>query len=97
LLKKEQKDLYDAFYESTHKNEYLSERTELLVGLAAAMGMNCQPCTKYYLLKAKKAGIKKGELSEVLAKVMAVAAGQKRLQMQEVLSNHKIDFDAFEE
>ena len=41
--------------------------------------MNCVPCTHYYLKETKKAKIKKGELSEVLAKVMAVAAGQKRL------------------
>jgi alkylhydroperoxidase/carboxymuconolactone decarboxylase family protein YurZ len=82
MLKKEQKKLYDAFYESTHNNEFLDDKTEVLVGLAASMGMNCQPCTKYYLHQAKKVGVKKGELSEVLAKVMAVAAGQKRLQMQ---------------
>jgi hypothetical protein len=30
-------------------------------------------------------------LSEVLAKVMAVAAGQKRLQVEEVLNRFKID------
>ena len=43
---------YDAFYESTHNNEFLDSKTELLVGLAAAMGMNCQPCTRYYLHQA---------------------------------------------
>ena len=96
MLNKKQRQLYDAFYESTHDNEYLDQKTEILVGLAAAMGMNCQPCTRYYLHQAKKAGISKGELSEVLAKVMAVAAGQKRLQMEEVISNYKIDLDAFE-
>lgn len=96
MLSKHHKELYDAFYESTHQNEFLDQRTEVLVGLAAAIGMNCQPCTRYYLNQAKKAGIKKGEVSEVLAKVMAVAAGQKRLQVQQVLEQYKIDIEAFE-
>ncbi len=96
MLSNHHKKLYDAFYESTHQNEYLDQKTEVLVGLAAAMGMNCQPCTHYYLQQAKNAGIKKGEISEVLAKVMAVAAGQKRLQAQQVLEEYKIDINTFE-
>ncbi len=76
------------FYESTHCTEFLGEKTELLVGLSAAIAMNCYPCIRYYLLKAKAAGVKKGEVSEVLAKVMAVAAGQKRLQFEEVISKY---------
>ncbi len=86
---------YGAFYRSTHDNEHLDSKTELLVGLSAAMAMNCLPCTKYYLNQAKKAGITKGEISDVTAKVMAVAAGQKKLQMQEVLERYKIDLDSF--
>lgn len=96
MLSKHHKELYDAFYESTHKNKFLDQKTEVLVGLAAAMGMNCQPCTKYYLHQAKKAGVNKGEISEVLAKVMAVAAGQKRLQAQEVIESSKIDLESYE-
>lgn len=96
MLSKHHRELYDAFYESTHNNEFLDEKTEVLVGLAAAMGMNCEPCTQYYLHQAKKSGVKKGEVSEVLAKVMAVAAGQKRLQAQQVLEQYKIDLDTFE-
>ncbi|EED26814.1 hypothetical protein VPMS16_2134 [Vibrio sp. 16] len=48
------------------------------------------------MLEAKKAGISKGEISDVTAKVMAVAAGQKKLQMQEVLNKYNIDLDSFE-
>tara|TARA_R110001583_G_scaffold195165_1_gene369761 strand:+ start:66 stop:356 length:291 start_codon:yes stop_codon:yes gene_type:complete len=96
VLTKHHKELYEAFYGSTHQNEYLDQKTEVLVGLAAAMGMNCQPCTRYYLHQAKKAGVKKGEVSEVLAKVMAVAAGQKRLQAQEVVEKYNIDIESFE-
>ncbi|EJG0913818.1 carboxymuconolactone decarboxylase family protein [Vibrio parahaemolyticus] len=95
MLGKHQKG-YEEFYHSTHENEHLDTRTELLVGLSAAMAMNCLPCTRYYLLEAKKAGISKGEISDVTAKVMAVAAGQKKLQMQEVLTKYNIDLDSFE-
>jgi alkylhydroperoxidase/carboxymuconolactone decarboxylase family protein YurZ len=95
MLTKQQQELYDSFYESTHKNEFLDKKTELLVGLSAAMAMNCAPCTEYYLKRAKEAQISKGEISEVLAKVMAVAAGQKRLQLQEVVKNYGIDLDAY--
>ena len=87
MLTRRQQELYDAFYESTHENEYLDRKTEVLIGLSAALAMNCSPCTSYYLQQARKAEISKGEISEVLAKVMAVAAGQKRLQMKEVLEN----------
>lgn len=95
MLTKRQQDLYNSFYESTHKNEYLDQKTEILVGLSAALAMNCSPCTEYYLKQAKKAKITKGEISEVLAKVMAVAAGQKRLQAQEVLEKYKIDLENY--
>jgi len=92
LLTKQQQALYDAFYESTHENTHLDEKTEILVGLSAAIAMNCHPCTSYYLRLAKQKSIAKGEISETLAKVMAVAAGQKRLQFQEVIDEYDIDF-----
>ena len=91
MLTKRQQKLYNSFYDSTHNNEYLDQKTEILVGLSAAMAMNCAPCVRYYLQQAKQAGVSKGEISEVLAKVMAVAAGQKRLQMEEVLESYVID------
>ena len=91
MLTKRQRKLDNSFYDSTHNNEYLDQKTEVLVGLSAAMAMNCAPCVRYYLRQAKQAGVSKGEISEVLAKVMAVAAGQKRLQMEEVLESYVID------
>lgn len=96
MLTSRQQALYDEFYESTHKNEFLDQKTEVLVGLSAAMAMNCSPCTEYYLVQAKTVGVSKGEISEVLAKVMAVAAGQKRLQAQEVVQKYKIDIESYE-
>lgn len=95
MLTKKQKDKYDSFYESTHENEYLDQRTEVLVGLSAAIAMNCAPCTRYYLKQAKQVKISKGEIEEVLAKVMAVSAGQKRLQMQEVLETYGINLESY--
>ena len=95
MLTKRQQGLYDSFYDSTHNNEYLEQKTEVLVGLSAAMAMNCAPCVRYYLQQAKQAGVSKGEISEVLAKVMAVAAGQKRLQMEQVLKGYEIDIESY--
>ena len=95
MLTKKQQKLYDSFYESTHNNEHIDTRTEILVGLSAALAMDCSPCTNYYLNEAKKANITKGEISEVLAKVMAVAAGQKRLQAQEVIERYGIDIESY--
>jgi len=95
MLTKEQQESYDHFYESTHSNEFLDTKTEVLVGLASAIAMSCKPCTAYYLKQAKKNGIVKGEILEVVAKVMAVSAGQKRLQTREVLSEFNIDLDDF--
>jgi len=94
MLTKRQQELYNLFYESTHNNEYLDQKTEVLVGLSTAMALNCSPCVRYYLEQAKQSGISKGEISEVLAKVMAVAAGQKRLQMQELLEGYDIDIES---
>ncbi len=96
ILTDKQNTAYNSFYESTHNNEYLDSKTEILIGLSAAIAMNCQPCTNYYLSKAKEAGICKGEIKEVLAKVMAVAAGQKKLQTQEVLNEFKVNLNEFE-
>ena len=88
---------YSDFYNSTKENEHLSAREGLLVGLSAAMAMNCIPCQRFYLLECKKAGITRGDISEVLAKVMAVSAGQKRLQFQEVLDRFQIQLQDFED
>ncbi|MCG8426906.1 MAG: carboxymuconolactone decarboxylase family protein [Chromatiales bacterium] len=97
MLTQRQQQAYEAFYATTHENEYLDTRTELLVGLAAAIALNCKPCTNYYLKQAQRAEIKRGEVAEVLAKVMAVSAGQKRLQTEEVLNRYRIELDDFTE
>lgn len=95
MLTKQHQQAYSEFYSSTHKNEFLDTKTEVLVGLAASIATDCLPCTQYYLQQAKKAGISKGEISEVLAKVMAIAAGQKRLQTEKVFADNGINLDDF--
>ncbi len=95
MLTEKHQELYDSFYESTHNNEFLDKRSEVLVGLSAAVAMNCAPCTAYYLKQAKMAKISKGEISEVVAKVMAVAAGQKRLQVDDVIESHGINLESY--
>ena len=97
MLTKQHRKLYDAFYESTHNNEFLDRKTEVLVGLSAAIAMNCEPCIRYYLDLARNTKISKGEISEVLAKVMAVSAGQKRLQMKDVVEHYSINLDSYKE
>ena len=37
MLNDRQQKLYEAFYDSTHENAHLDTRSELLVGLAAAI------------------------------------------------------------
>ncbi len=82
-LSKKQQKLYSDFYESTCKGEVLDLKTEALVGLSAAMAMNCKPCTSFYIKSCKSNNVSTDEVDAVLAKVMAVAAGQKRLQATE--------------
>ena len=40
MLTKAQQKGYEKFYESTHNNEFLDSKTEVLVGLAASIAMN---------------------------------------------------------
>jgi len=93
ILTETQKKLYNLFYESTHNNQHLDSKMEVLVGLSAALAMNCEPCINYYLKFAKNNNVSKGELSELIAKVMAVAAGQKRLQAEAIINNSGLDFE----
>ncbi|WP_413699066.1 carboxymuconolactone decarboxylase family protein [Psychromonas sp. KJ10-10] len=95
MLTKAQQEKYGEFYSSTHENEFLDSKTEVLVGLGYAIALNCKPCTNYYLGQAKKQNVVKGEISEVVAKVMAVSAGQKKLQTQAVLKENGIDLDSY--
>lgn len=91
MLTRRQQNLFEQFRDSTHANEHLGNREEILVGLTAAIALNCEPCIRYYMLQAKKMEISQGEMSEVVAKVMAVSANQKRLQAEEVFKRYLPD------
>lgn len=90
-LSPKQMKLYQEFYESTHDDGVLDSKTLLLVGLSAAIAMNCQPCTTYYIKMCKEAGVSRSEMQSVLAKVMAISAGQKRLQTEKALNELNIE------
>jgi len=91
ILDEKHQKLFSQFYNSTHKSKHIDEKTAVLVGLAAAMAINCYPCMEFYLKLAKKQNITKGEIGDVLAKVMAVSAGQKMAQFEEALSKYNVD------
>jgi len=93
ILTTKQQELYDSFYESARDNDHLDSKTELLVGLSAELAMKCEPCTHYYSGKAKASNITRGEISEVITKVMAVSAGQKRLQAEGIINTSGITFE----
>jgi alkylhydroperoxidase/carboxymuconolactone decarboxylase family protein YurZ len=93
ILTTKQHELYDSFCESIHHNDHLDSETELLVGLSAELAMKCEPCIHYYSGKANASNITRGEISEVITKVMAVSAGQKRLQAEGIINTSGITFE----
>ena len=88
MLTDRQQKLYNAFSESTHENEHLDPKTAAIVGLSAALALNCSACAEYYLQLAKKENVSRDEISEITAKVMAVSAGQKRVQAQRAMEKY---------
>lgn len=42
-MKSEQMDKFDQFYDSARHNQTLDDRTTLLLHLAAAMALGCEP------------------------------------------------------
>jgi len=93
ILTTKQQELHDSFYVPTHDNDHLDSKTELLLGLSAAVAINGGPCTHYHSGKAKESNITRGEISEVIAKVMTVSADQKRLQAEGIINTSGITFE----
>jgi len=90
MLTDRQRELYNAFSESTHQNEYLESKTAAIVGLAVALAINYSTCAEHYLQLAKKENVSKEEIAEITAKVMAVSAGQKRVQARKAMDTYKV-------
>jgi alkylhydroperoxidase/carboxymuconolactone decarboxylase family protein YurZ len=57
----------------------------ILIGLAAAIAVDCEPCVESYLTQCKQAGIPDAEISDVLAKVMAVSAGKNKIKFSRIV------------
>ncbi len=85
MLNSRHSDLWSSFYASTTKGSALDERTMILIGLAAAIAIDCEPCAESYLAKCKESGISDAEISDVLAKVMAVSAGKNKIKFSRLI------------
>ena len=85
MLNSRHSDTWSSFYASTTKGSVLDERTMILIGLAAAIAVDCEPCAESYLAKCKQTGITDAEISDVLAKVMAVSAGKNKIKFSRVI------------
>lgn len=87
MLTDSQQSLYSTFHKSLDSSGYGSEfsdsKTASLIGLSSA----------YFNKQEQKTKIPEGERQDVQAKVMRVAAGQKRLQAFEVLFRFKIEME----
>jgi alkylhydroperoxidase/carboxymuconolactone decarboxylase family protein YurZ len=80
MLNDQHKQPWSAFYQNTVHGQKLDEREMAIAGLAASMALNCHPCTKHYLKTCAAHDLDEVAIQDVLAKVMAVAAGQKNIQ-----------------
>jgi alkylhydroperoxidase/carboxymuconolactone decarboxylase family protein YurZ len=76
---------WSSFYASTTKGSVLDERTMILIALATAIAVDCEPCAEHYLKNCKEIGITDAEVSDVLAKVMAVSAGKQKIKFSRVV------------
>lgn len=85
MLNSRHSDTWSSFYASTTKGSVLDERTMILIGLAAAIAIDCEPCAESYLAKCKEIGISDAEISDVLAKVMAVSAGKNKIKLSRLV------------
>jgi alkylhydroperoxidase/carboxymuconolactone decarboxylase family protein YurZ len=85
MLNSPHSDLWSSFYASTTKGASLDERTMTLIGLAAAIAVDCEPCAEHYLTRCKEKGISDPEIADVLAKVMAVSAGKNKIKFSRVI------------
>lgn len=74
---------FRAFYQSARRNAVFDERTTVLLHLAAAEALGCEPCMRHYLSQAGELGLGEAQLSAVQAIVMAVAAGRIGAQLRE--------------
>ena len=85
MLNSRHSDAWSSFYASTTKGSVLDERTMILIGLAAAIAVDCEPCAEHYLAKCKEIAVTDAEIADVLAKVMAVNAGKNKIKFSRII------------
>ena len=78
MLNPKHADSWSSFYASASSGTVLDERTMVLIGLAASIAVDCEPCAEAYLSKCNEHAISDAEIADVLAKVMAVSAGKRK-------------------
>lgn len=84
MLPEKQKKAYKSFYDTARQNEFLDEKTTILIHLAAAFAIGCYPWMEHYLGVAKEKGIPEDQIGAAQAIVMAVCAGRINAQFREV-------------
>jgi alkylhydroperoxidase/carboxymuconolactone decarboxylase family protein YurZ len=85
MLNSRHADAWSSFYASAAKGAVLDERTMILIGLAASIAIDCEPCVEGYLAKCKETGIPDAGIADVLAKVMAVTAGKQKIKFSRIV------------
>jgi AhpD family alkylhydroperoxidase len=63
------------FFESAHSAGALDEKTKMLMHLAVALALKCEPCVVYTLENLKRAGASAEEISETIQLAGSVGAG----------------------
>ena len=69
MLTDRQQELYNAFSESTHNNEFIDSKTAAIVGLSVALAIDCSACAEHYIQLARKENVSQEEIAEITAKV----------------------------
>ena len=82
-----QKEAFDAFYNSARHSDVIDNKTSLMIHLASAMAVGCIPCARYYLEQVDDVGLSDDEISAIKAIVMAVSGGRIMMQFDEVLNS----------
>jgi alkylhydroperoxidase/carboxymuconolactone decarboxylase family protein YurZ len=86
MLNARHAETWSSFYASTTAGSALDEKTMLLIGLAAAIAVDCEPCAESYLAKCQETGIPDAAIADVLAKVMAVSAGRNKIKFSRLVA-----------
>lgn len=83
MLPEKQKQTYEAFFESTAKNEILDQKTTMMIQLAASFVAGCYPCMEKFFGVAKENGLTDDEIGAVQSIAMAVSAGRIKAQFRQ--------------